>query len=294
MAKKGVTIGLDYFHYAIMNDDETYGTPKRIPGAIQATVTPTTNSTTLYADDKADEVATSLGDIAVVLGVKDIPTEDHAAMLGHTIDSNGVLVRSSGDTAPYVAIGYRRRKSNGKYRYVWLYKGKFQPEAQEAQTKPDTPAFQTPTINATFVPRDDNGDWQSVVDEDDTGVPGSVITNWFSNVYLKNADTTAPTVTVVPANNATAVAVAADVVWTFSKAIRSSDVHSGNFIVQKADGSGVVAGTLTLDVTEKIVTFDPATNLTAATLYLATVTTGVHDMSGNALAATSTTKFTTA
>lgn len=185
MAKKGVTVGLDKLYYAIMTDEttESYATPKAFPGAIQLNVTPTTNSATLYSDDQASEVADSLGDIQVSLNVEDVPTEIQADLLGHTVDEKGVLVKSKNDYAPYVAIGYRRRKSNGKYRYVWNYKGKFRPGAEEAKTKTDTPEFQTPTIEATFLPRVDNGKWQAVVNEDDEGVDATVISGWFNSVY---------------------------------------------------------------------------------------------------------------
>ncbi|MNG39919.1 hypothetical protein D3C84_1282660 [compost metagenome] len=65
-------------------------------------------------------------------------------------------------------------------------------------------------------------------------------------------------------------------------------------MVQKADGSGVVAGTLALSTDGKVVTFTPAANLTAATAYMLIAGVGIKDLAGNALAATSVTKFTTA
>lgn len=292
---KGATVGLDMLYYAVMTNEEleTYAAPVRIPGAIQATVTPTTNSATLYADDKADEVATSLGDIGFSLITKNLPTTALRDLLGHAIDSHGGLVRSASDNAPYVAIGYRRKMSNGKYRFNWLYKGKFQPEAQDAQTKTDTPAFQTPTITATFVPRDSDGHWQYVVNDGDPGVTAAFLGTFFNNVVLPDADTTAPTVTVAPAEAAIGVAVGANVVWTFSKAIEPGVVNGSNFMLLD-DGLDPVAGALSVDDTNTIVTFNPAADLDAATSYTAMVTTGVKDLTGNQLAAPSITTFTTA
>lgn len=184
MAKgKGVRVGLKDVHYAIMQEDETYATPKKLIGAISATISPTTNTETLYADDQAYEVASSLGDISVEMNVANIDAEDLKELLGHKINADGVLVKSSEDNAPYVALGFRSKKSNGKYRYTWLYKGKFQPEEQNYETKKDSPAFQTPTISGTFIPRETDKQWQAQVDEDDTGVKPEVITNWFTSVY---------------------------------------------------------------------------------------------------------------
>jgi phi13 family phage major tail protein len=182
---KGIRIGMDKIHYAIMTDEEqeTYDTPKPIPGAITGTVSPSTNTETLYADDQAWETASALGEIEVELNVADLPREVLADLLGATVDANGVLVQSKSDVAPYVAIGFRSQKSNGKYRYFWLYKGKFQPNEEEFQTKEDSPSFQTPTITGTFIARQTDGKWRARVDEDETGVKPEVIQNWFSAVY---------------------------------------------------------------------------------------------------------------
>ncbi|SDD26963.1 phage major tail protein, phi13 family [Paenibacillus sp. UNCCL117] len=293
---KNIPVGLDMLFYALMTDEsnETYDTPKRIWGAIQATITPTINSTTLYADDIAYESASSMGDIAVSLNVADIPSADRAALLGHTIDANGGVDEKSTDIGPYVAIGYRRRMSNKKFRYVWLYKGRFTPGEEEANTKGDTPTFQTPTINATFISRQTDERWRYGVTEGDPGVSNTFINNFFNTVYIPGADTTLPTVTTTPANNATAVPASSSVKWTFNKAINPDTVNAGNFLVQKADGSGAVQGTLTIDTAQKVVTFTPAANLAAATAYLASAGLGVKDIAGNALAATNIIKFTTA
>lgn len=292
---KGITIGLDGIVYAVMNDEdlETYDTPVKIPGAVQATITPTTNSTTFYADDKADEVATSLGDIAFALITKNLPVTALRDLLGHTIDSNGGLVRSSDDNAPYVAIGYRRKMSNGKYRYNWIYKGKFQPEAQDAQTKADTTSYQTPTINATFLPRDTDKHWQYVINEGDPGVTSGFLSTFFDNVVLPDADIVPPTVTVDPLDAATGVAVTANMVWTFNEAIQPQLVTSANFMLLD-DTLDPVAGALSIDATNTIVTFNPTVDLAALTTYTAMATTGVKDLAGNALAAPSITTFTTA
>ena len=293
---KNIPVGLDQLHYAIMDDEalETYAAPVAIPGTIMANIVPTTNAATLYADDKAWDVAMSLGDIALALNMADIPTADRAAWLGHTVDANGVLVRKDTDQAPYVAIGFRRKLSNGKYRYVWLLKGKFRAEEQNAATKTDTPTFQTPTINATFMPRDTDREWQSVVNEGDPGVVAGTLTSWFDSVYLSSADAVAPTVlSVDPTNEEDPVAIDTTVVWTFSEAIKASTINLSNFMLLDS-GLVPVAGTLDYNVGATIVTFTPAENLANLETFTAIVTTGVKDLAGNALAGPYITTFTTA
>lgn len=108
-----------------------------------------------------------------------------------------------------------------------------------------------------------------------------------------SGDTIPPTVTVVPDDAATAVAVSANVVWTFSEPIQDGSVNDANFFVTSAEGVPV-AGTLSIDTGKTIVTFNPTANLTAATPYVAIATRNIKDVAGNAMAANSVTNFTTA
>ncbi len=293
---KNIPVGLDQFHYAIMDDEtaETYDTPVAIPGLMMANMAPTINTAMLYADDKLFDQAMSLGEVALALNLASIPTADRAALLGKTVDANGVLVDNKDDHPPYVAAAYRRKLNNGKYRYVWLLKGKFRMSDDNANTKGDTPTFQTPTLNATFMPRDADGDWRNVVDQDDPNVVSGTLTNWFNAVYLPSADTTPPTVlTVDPADLADPVARNTTVVWTFSEAIKASTINLSNFMLLDS-ALAPVAGSLDYNVGATIVTFTPTASLAALTEHTAIVTTGVKDLAGNALAAPFISTFTTA
>lgn len=107
-------------------------------------------------------------------------------------------------------------------------------------------------------------------------------------------DHTAPTVTTVPINNATAVVATTTVAWTFSEAIQAALVNDTNFFVTKVTDGSLVAGTLSVNGPGTVVTFTPTASLSAATQYIATATKAVKDIAGNALAATSDTHFTTA
>ena len=182
------TIGLRDVHYAVLKTDTkegaTYEAPVLLTGAIAANVNPNTNSATLFADDGPYDSATTLGEIELELNMADIPAKHAAAMLGHT-NKNGVLIKKASDQPPYLAIGYRSLKSNGAYRYTWLYKGKFTDGEQANNTKGDSIEYQTPTITGAFVKRDFDDMWQAEVDSDDTalGEGTQIITNWFTAVY---------------------------------------------------------------------------------------------------------------
>lgn len=296
---KGVQIGLKDVYYAILQDDPasgtpTYNAPVKLAGAISANVNPNASNETLFADDGPYETASTIGQISLELSVADLALDVQAALLGHT-KAGGVLIKKSSDIPPFVAVGFRSLKSNGKYRYTWLAKGKFAAPEQANETKGDSVSFQTPTISGSFLKRDCDDEWERHVDEDDADYLPILGTNWFTSPLGGAADVAAPTITgVVPANAAAAVAVGASVVWTFNEALALSTLTTEHFALV-ADVSGAnVAGILSVNAARTVVTFTPSGNLTAATAYRAIVTNGVKDLAGNRLAATSVTKFTTA
>ena len=105
------------------------------------------------------------------------------------------------------------------------------------------------------------------------------------------ADTTPPTVTgTINANGATNVAINTKVGATFSEVMDPATINATTFLFSQ--GGTAVAGTVTYAGVN--VTFTPAGNLAASTVYTATVTTGAKDVRGNAMAANFVWSWTTA
>jgi Ice-binding-like/Bacterial Ig-like domain len=102
------------------------------------------------------------------------------------------------------------------------------------------------------------------------------------------ADKTPPTVTGT--SPVLAVAVDSSISATFSKAMDPSTVNATTFTMTQ--GSTSITGTVTYAGTTAI--FKPSTSLAANTVYTATITTGVKDLSGNALQTNFVWSFTTA
>lgn len=186
------TIGLDKLYYAPITEDEngeeTYGTPVQLAKAISAELSVELAEATLYADDGASEVVKEFKSGTLSLGVDDIGPSVASDLSGVTIDKNNVIIASSEDATAPVAIGFRAKKSNGKYKYFWLYRVKFGIPASSLATKGDSITFSTPTIEGTIMRRNkpdgkNNHPWKAEVTEGDTGVEASVITNWYSKVY---------------------------------------------------------------------------------------------------------------
>lgn len=186
------TIGLDKLFYAPITEDEygeeTYGTPKVLAKAMTADLTVELNEATLYADDGAAEVVKEFKAGTLSLGVDDIGAEVAGDLTGTTIDANGVVISSSEDGGDPVAVGFRAKKSNGKYRYYWLYRVKFGIPATNLATKGDSITFSTPTIEGTIMRRNREDafgkhPWKAEVTEGADGVDQSVIDGWYESVY---------------------------------------------------------------------------------------------------------------
>lgn len=181
------TVGLrDIYFFPIEKDDEagtTYDEPVRIGKAMTANVQPQYNTAELRADDGVAETAESRGVTNVGVQTDDISKEAQAVILGKKVNSDGVLMDSDDDKPPYGALAFRSEKANGAYRYVVLYKGKFTPPESNYETKQETPAFQTPTINGRFLRRNSDGLHGAQVDEDDKDIDQSIIDDWFNAPY---------------------------------------------------------------------------------------------------------------
>ena len=186
------TIGLDRLYYAKIteneNGEETYATPVPLAKAITAELSVELAEATLYADDGAAEVVKEFQSGTLTLGVADIGVAAAEVLTGATLDDNNVLISASEDGGDPVAIGFRAKKANGKYRYFWLYRVKFGIPATNLQTKGDSITFSTPTIEGTVMRRnkpDGQGKhpWKAEVSEDDPGVSPETITGWYTEVY---------------------------------------------------------------------------------------------------------------
>lgn len=149
-------IGCDNLVYAVMKTEDTiealpiYDAVKAAPGVMSISINPNGSVETLFADDGPMETATTIGKVEVEIQKNELTSENKSDLLGHGVDGNGAIVYGDSDVAPWVAIGFRSLKSNGKYRYVWLYKGKFAEPEDANETKGDGINFQSDTITGNF------------------------------------------------------------------------------------------------------------------------------------------------
>lgn len=186
------TIGLDKPHYSKItkgeNDVETYGTPAVLAKAISANINIKTASGDLFADDGTAESFDEFVDGTLSLNVNDLASSVLVDLLGMRIDKNGVVVSSAQDISNEVAIAFRARKANGKYRYFWLLRVKFRVPSSAFTTKSNSITFNTPTIEGKIMRQNKvdsmgRNNWKQEITEGDTGVSKTTIDNWFNEVY---------------------------------------------------------------------------------------------------------------
>ena len=184
------TIGLDKLVYAPITEDkngnETYGTPVQLAKAISVYLSIELNEAILFADDGQSETVKEFKNGTISLGVDDIGNEAAVALVGATLDSNGVLISGGEDLSQYVAIGFRAKKSNGKYKYYWLYRVLFGIPATSLATKGDSITFSTPTIEGAIYRRNkpdgkNKHPWKAEVTE--TQENSETISAWYDSVY---------------------------------------------------------------------------------------------------------------
>lgn len=199
------TVGLDSLYYAKItedtNGDETYGTPKVLAKAMTAELSIELIEAILYANDSASEVIKEFGSGSLSLGIDDIGSVVAQDLTGCKIDSNNVVVSRSEDGGSPVAVGFRAKKSNGKYRYFWLYRVVFSVPSTSLATKGESITFSSPTIEGTVFRRnkvdgENKHPWKAEVTEGDQGVAASIIINWFKSVYEPDFSAVTPTITI--------------------------------------------------------------------------------------------------
>ena len=147
-----MTLGLKDLYYAVCTEAdgaESYGTPKKMAEAMSADLSVKTADGSLYADDTLSESVTEFASGTLKLGIKDLTPEVLAELLGQAVDKNSVVWAGKEDEPPYVAVGFRAKKTGGKYRYVWLLKAKFKVPSEKYETKGESIKFNTPDIEAS-------------------------------------------------------------------------------------------------------------------------------------------------
>jgi hypothetical protein len=203
------------------------------------------------------------------------------------------MIESAIDQPVDLAFGFRAKRSNSAYSYVWLYKGKFSKPEMKHETKGDKINFQPLTFKGKFAQTIYNGRFKQSTRTDATDYTTAIATAWFDAVYGLTAETTAPTYSSsVPSASATSASVTASITVTFSEPILSSTVTAANFTLIQPTAALTIPLT-TFAVSSSTVTLGHGT-LSSGGTYNLIISTGVKDLVGNAMSGSYTLRFTCA
>lgn len=178
-------IGLENLTVALVEEDAAtgikYATPIKLERSIKAKISPKTSSEKLYSDDSVEEILNNFDSCDVEIEINQLQLSTRALIQGAKL-VNGILVENKDDIAPELALGFRSKKSNGKYRYVWLLKGKFEITEDEYETIGEKPTAQSNTISGSFYGRNFDGNWRIMEDEDSKDSDPNRLANWFKEI----------------------------------------------------------------------------------------------------------------
>lgn len=183
------TVGLKNVVIApLITDTEetlTYGELQLMAGAIEASITPeSADPDVQYADDNEFDVLYPDPQLAFKTKMADIPLLIQEMIFGNKVDDNGVLIRTASDKPPYFAVGFKSEKTNGSYRYVWLFKVRAKPVTENYATREgNSVTRQTGEVEWVAIKRTHDGRYQAVADEGENGFTSEKGATFLASVY---------------------------------------------------------------------------------------------------------------
>jgi phi13 family phage major tail protein len=166
-----VKFGLKNVHYSVITDTAgviTFGTPVKMPGAVNLLLNPKGDKVEFYADDMAYFVATANqgyeGDLEVAL----IPDQFKIDVLGEKADANGVLFEDSAAIPKNIALMYEFTGDAKATRHVNYNVSVARPSI-EGKTKTSSIEPATDKIAITASPATDTGYVKAKAQVGDTG-----------------------------------------------------------------------------------------------------------------------------
>lgn len=201
---KGRRMGLrDIYVAKVLTDtasEYTTDTPVLLSRSLSAKVTEKKTTDTLYSDDSIEEFVEDFDSVDVEIEIADLDPQAEALIKGSTFN-NGFLIDKGSDVSNTVAIGWRARRTDKKYEFIWLYCGQFNDNVEDDyESKGDKIKTQSKTLKGSFRPRVKDEKWRARVNEaylqDSYTDAKAAIQDWFSKVQEEPTINTAQVSTV--------------------------------------------------------------------------------------------------
>lgn len=151
-----IKYGLRNVYYAVATEGAggvlTYGTPVRIPGAVNLSISPEGESEPFYADDIIYYQSQSNNGYTGTLEVALLPDSFLTDVLGDTVDSSDVVIESAAAVSKEFALMFEFQGDVNATRHV-LYRCKAARPEVAGSTKEASVTPQAETLDLTVMPR---------------------------------------------------------------------------------------------------------------------------------------------
>lgn len=182
--KNKVKFGLRNVHYAPITEaggTVTYGTPVRIPGAVNLTLDPDGEAVLFHADDLSYYEENTNNGYTGSLEMALIPDQFKVDILGNKVDANGAVIENADAKVKKFALMFEFDGDANKTRHVSYYVLPTRPSVVGATTT-TTKEPQTESMDVTARPAPDTRNVKAKLSQSDTGYD-----DFFSAVYLEDA-----------------------------------------------------------------------------------------------------------
>ncbi len=180
MANK-IKYGIRNCYYAVATDDGagnlTYGTPVRLPGAVNLSMEAQGETTPFYADDIIYFQSTANSGYSGTLELALLPDAFRTDVLGEVTSTNGLTVEKADAPTVEFALLFEFQGDEKATRHEFLRCTASRPAVNGA-TKEASITPQTETINITAMPRISDEVIKASCPKSDTGA----YTTWFTTV----------------------------------------------------------------------------------------------------------------
>ena len=177
-----VQFGLEKLYYALItvtNGEETFGTPKAVPGAVSLSMDAETGETTFYADNIKYYVSKTNNGYSGSVELAKVPEEMWEDVYGVTVDATDkVMVEKTTDVIKEVALLFEFSGDKNKNNCV-LYRCVLGRPSISHQTTEDSNEPQTVSIDYEALPLSDGKVRATTTSQTDA----TVKSDWYTSVY---------------------------------------------------------------------------------------------------------------
>ena len=186
VTENSVRFGLDNVYYAPLTETVSehgvitfsYGTPVRIPGAVNLSLDSAGDRTPFYADNIIYYMNEANNGYEGEIEIANVPNSMLTDVFGMTVDSAGVITESANGETKYVALLFRAQGDVAPQDYV-LYKCAIGRPNIGSATIAGSKEPQTMTLPITIMPRAD----YKVKSHAPASVSRAIKDNWYNEVY---------------------------------------------------------------------------------------------------------------